>query len=526
MRSFKKKVFKGGAAGITLAAMIGAGTVLGGPVLAEETQESTITELQNEGISDKDASADVIEGMENAGDTENVNEGEEDPSEDQKADDTAGQSSGVSEVKADENKTLMLKNVQDTSATEGLADAEEKGTAGDESVKKGWVYEDGGYKYYKNGTAYTGWHYMGAAEGEKTPHWSYFAKDGSLYTGWHYMGAAEGEKTPHWSYFGSNGWLRTGWVQLGQGTAEPDGNSAKHWSYFGNNGWLRTGWVQMGQGTAEPDGNTAKHWSYFGNNGWLRTGWVQLGKGTSEPDGNSAKHWSYFGNNGWLRTGWVQLGKGTSEPDGNTAKHWSYFGNNGWLRTGLQTMGTASNPDGNNILHLSYFGDNGWLVENKIFTCNNEQYSADKKGWASAIGSGHEKVLAKARMFIDEVTDSRMSQKEKLIKCYQYIQVSEFKRPWSPHYTGVDWPQKYADNWFDTKSGNCFSYAASLGYVAKSLGYKNVYCCNGLIHGWAEIDGLIYDTSENHKGISYDQKADYDYKGLISKGEPWMRVRL
>ena len=170
------------------------------------------------------------------------------------------------------------------------------------SIKNGWVKENGGFKYYKNGKAYTGWHKMGKAEGEKTPHWSYFGKDGKIYTGWHKMGKNEGEKTAHWSYFGDNGWLRTGWQQMGKGTSNPDGNAVKHWSYFGDNGWLRTGWQNMGKGTNNPDGNSAKHVSYFGNNGWLRTGLQDMGKGTNNPDGNAAKHKSYFGNNGWLVT--------------------------------------------------------------------------------------------------------------------------------------------------------------------------------------------------------------------------------
>ena len=251
------------------------------------------------------------------------------------------------------------------------------------TVKNGWVSEDGGMKYYKDGVAYTGWHWMTGVENEKTPHWSYFGKDGKIYTGWKQMSKNEGENVTHWSYFGDNGWLRTGWQEMGKGTGNPDGNAAKHWSYFGGDGWLRTGWQEMGKGTGNPDGNAVKHWSYFGDNGWLRTGWQQMGKGTTNPDGNAAKHWSYFGPNGWLRTGWQQMGKGTSNPDGNTAKHWSYFGDNGWLRTGLQSMGRGtSNPDGYSPKHLSYFGNNGWLVTNRRFSVAGRTYTADGRGWA------------------------------------------------------------------------------------------------------------------------------------------------
>ena len=289
----------------------------------------------------------------------------------------------VTEVKTEDTADITPKN--ETKTTGGVGAAKEigntKAAEATRAAKNGWVKENGGYKYYKDGKTYTGWHKMGKAEGEKTEHWSYFGKNGIVYTGWKKMGKAEGEKTAHWCYFGSNGWLRTGWVQFGKGTTNPDGNVTKHWSYFGTNGWLRTGWVQFGKGTSEPDGNVAKHWSYFGSNGWLRTGWVQLGKGTSEPDGNVAKHWSYFGSNGWLRTGWVQLGKGTSEPDGNVAKHWSYFGDNGWMRTGWQDMGKGTkNPDGNSAKHKSYFGNNGWMRTGTQII-SDRQYTFDNKGW-------------------------------------------------------------------------------------------------------------------------------------------------
>ena len=434
IRSLKRKMLKGSLSGITISALLGAGAVFGSSVLAADTHVKAVSESEKDIITETtDVAIYVNNAAESTKITENAEISEENPEKHPEHDDAKGQISGVSAVDANNSRDVLQESMQAATDDESLKHNKEKKTSEDEYAKGGWIYEDGGYKYYKNGEFYTGWHYMGAVEGEKISHWSYFSKEGSLYSGWHYMSKNEGERTPHWSYFGANG---------------------------------------------------------------------------------------------WLRTDWVQMGKGTAEPDGNTQKHWSYFGINGWLRTGLQTMGTSANPDGNSKLHLSYFGGDGWLVENKTFNLNNKQYIADAKGWVTEAKSEHEKVLAKARLLVDKLTDSNMGKREKLLKCYQYIQVSDFKNPWIPHYTGTDWPQKYAGSWFDTRSGNCFSYAASLGYVAKVLGYESVYCCNGKIHGWAEIDGLIYDTSENCRGISYDTKSFYDYKGLISKGEPWMRVKL
>ena len=336
-----------GAAGVALAALIGAGSAVGTVNVFAQEDTAVTTEQIEENVTVTDQAPEP----EQTGDAatalpDTAKDREENVApEKTKAED---KTDAVNEDKKAE--IISPAKTEERPETGGVGAVNTV-----EAVKNGWVKENGGYKYYKNGKAYTGWHKMGKAEGEKTPHWSYFGKNGVVYTGWRKMGKAEGEKTTHWSFFGSNGWLRTGWVQLGKGTANPDGNSAKHWSFFGDNGWLRTGWVQLGKGTANPDGNTAKHWSYFGGNGWLRTGWVQFGKGTSEPDGNVAKHWSFFGDNGWLRTELQSMGKGTSNPDGNSAKHLSYFGSNGWLRVSQNV------------------------------TVNGKNYKADSKGWLKEI---------------------------------------------------------------------------------------------------------------------------------------------
>ena len=351
------------AVSVVSATVLPAVAVPAAETFAEETASVSVQASEEDYISDADNTGYGATGEDPQPDEVQP---EEDAEEAASADDIKNDPDVNSEVKETmtEDQDVEYGGGQEASKKSAVADTEdqdvENSKDGDDS-KNGWGFNNG--------------------------KWSY-VKDGEAYTGWHYMSAAEGESIGHWSYFGSNGVLRTGWVQLGKGTSEPDGNSAKHWSYFGDNGWLRTGWVQLGKGTSEPDGNSAKHWSYFGDNGWLRSGWVQLGKGTSEPDGNSAKHWSYFGDNGWLRTNWVQLGKGTAEPDGNSAKHWSYFGPNGWLRTGWQKMGTGTdNPDGNASYHISYFGDNGWLVTGSL-NIDGVNCTFDQAGWLS------EKVLS------------------------------------------------------------------------------------------------------------------------------------
>ena len=83
------------------------------------------------------------------------------------------------------------------------------------------------------------------------------------------------------------------------------------------------------------------------------------------------------------------------------------------------------------------------------------------------------------------------------------------------------------------KIGNCFSYASVFAYMAKGIGYTNIYVCNSGGHGWTEINGLIYDPewsrhnfNYSYFGMSYNGPSDVAYKAAISSGLWWMHVKV
>lgn len=130
---------------------------------------------------------------------------------------------------------------------------------------------------------------------------------------------------------------------------------------------------------------------------------------------------------------------------------------------------------------------------------------------------------------VDSLTDA-----QKLKICFDYVKGAYVeKNPRIPHYNGMDWPQLYANDMFVNGVGNCFSYGAAFAYMAKAIGYENVYCCHSGGHGWAEIDGLVYDPewSRHHStysyyALSYNTKTDQNYKGAIAPGYAWMHVKI
>ncbi len=143
-------------------------------------------------------------------------------------------------------------------------------------------------------------------------------------------------------------------------------------------------------------------------------------------------------------------------------------------------------------------------------------------------------TLQRAQAVVASITDEGMAKEEKLRACFEFVKTYQGGWPRVPHYKGMDWPVVYANDMFvNDGKGNCFSYAAAFAYMAKALGYEEVYACHSGGHGWAEIGGLIYDPERNkfdpgfhYYGVSYDEKTKVDYKGGIAAGHPWMRIKI
>ena len=218
----------------------------------------------------------------------------------------------------------------------------------------------------------------------------------------------------------------------------------------------------------------------------------------------------------------------------------------GVLRTGMQTI------NGNKY----YYNTSGVLQKNGIVGSDKSGwYYADKNGkidfsysngitqngkdWnvmsgkATRVKTKSDKTLFRALKVVAKVTNKSMSKSQKLKACFNYTK-NAYKElnPRIPHYHGSDWPIIYANDMFVDGAGNCFSYGAAFAYMAKAIGYKNVYCCNSGGHGWAEVDGLVYDPewsrhhARDYYALSYNTKLDQNYKAAIAAGYSWMHVKI
>ena len=223
---------------------------------------------------------------------------------------------------------------------------------------------------------------------------------------------------------------------------------------------------------------------------------------------------------GKLRPGWTQVGE-----------KWVYFHADGSVTKGTEIR-YGELPDGRK--------GNWYTVDGVIDTEYRGALEADGEKWivsggeAKKVETEADRTLYRAHRLLASITTADMSKEKKLRKCFVYVRDAyRERRPRSPHYHGMDWPVVYANDMFVRGYGNCFSFASAFAYLAKAIGYENVYCCNSGTHGWAEINGLIYDPeqSKNHSnstyyGKTYDFVAKTNYRAAIAPGYAWMHVKI
>lgn len=125
-------------------------------------------------------------------------------------------------------------------------------------------------------------------------------------------------------------------------------------------------------------------------------------------------------------------------------------------------------------------------------------------------------TLISAEKIVNQITTSKMTKKQKLKACFDWT-IKHYYATRRIFNNQTNWPELYANDYFESnRGGNCFSDACAFAYLAKALGYKNVYVCvdtnkigpRGNGHSWAEIDGLVYDP------LFAEAKGYYKYFGV------------
>ncbi|MBO4235369.1 MAG: N-acetylmuramoyl-L-alanine amidase family protein [Firmicutes bacterium] len=414
--------------------------------------------------------------------------------------------------------------------------------AEDSAPQEAWKERDLGWRYENKDGTYPAsqWKQIG----EK---WYHFDASGYMRHGWfkvdnkwYYLGSPNDDESgamrhgwfkenDKWYYLGSpdneesgamrHGWFKVDnkWYYLGSPDNKDSGAMAvgwrkinDKWYYFSQSGAMKIGWQKVGE-----------KWYYFAESGAMAVGWRKIDD-----------RWYYFAESGAMQRGWLE-----------DNEKWYYLGwpdkqESGAMRTGL----VNTSQEESETPKYYYLDENGAWKTDKSLALNVDGYDyIVRHGEGKLVETEEDQTLFRAIEIVNSVTTDDMTDDEKLLACFEHVKSYPEFLDRIPYYTEVDWPVYYANNIFvgtgsertGTKGGSCFAFAAAFAYLAKGIGYDDVYACNSGGHGWAEVNGLIYDPEwdNNHPefsyyALSYDTTTTPNYKAAISAGYDYMHVAI
>ena len=98
-------------------------------------------------------------------------------------------------------------------------------------------------------------------------------------------------------------------------------------------------------------------------------------------------------------------------------------------------------------------------------------------------------VLASSE--VDRCTSNKMTKEQKLKAAFRRA-VSYGYGADTNFYSGSDWDIHYGEIMLYRKRADCFGFGCAFAYLANAVGYR-AYAVSSGGHGWAEVDGRVYD---------------------------------
>lgn len=350
-----------------------------------------------------------------------------------------------------------------------------------DTAQNGWKVTEAGYQYYLNGKVVRGFRTIGGNtfyfnEQGYLQRYTWIERNGKKYRTdgrgvviRNSMRGIDGQTY----YFRANGTMLTGTLNRGNNSY-----------YFNTKGWLlKNAWVYSHNKTFRTDSKGAffkdklvtinKKVYYFRPTGTMLTGWKKFAAGTS-----------YFGKDGARCTG-VQTINGKTY----------VFGSSGYMLTGTRTVGNTT----------YYLNDSGVMEMKQV---GNAYYDSTGKAMDATAVQDY-LTLQTAKGIAASITNASMTKEQKLQACFDWV-ISKPYITWRTFSNFQGWPAVYANDHFTRGGGDCQADAAAFAYLAKAIGYTNVYVCVDALgiagegHSWTEINGLVYDPlfaeAKNYNG--------------------------
>ena len=121
-----------------------------------------------------------------------------------------------------------------------------------------------------------------------------------------------------------------------------------------------------------------------------------------------------------------------------------------------------------------YIEDNGRVLGLK----KGSQYYAPNGKRLGKDQATELRAYQNARKIVAQITNNKMTQEQKLKTCFLWVRRNSYGTRGSLGYGGDVWYAANANQIFERKIGNCVPFACAMAYMAKVIGYRNVYLCS------------------------------------------------
>ncbi len=158
--------------------------------------------------------------------------------------------------------------------------------------------------------------------------------------------------------------------------------------------------------------------------------------------------------------------------------------------------------------NLYYANSKGKCYRNKSREYGQLQFGSNGKAKRNYDALLKMKVMS----IVSRITNSNMSQSQKLRACWNYV-VNNFSYGGpDPNLNSKGWARSEALRMLNTGYGNCYGFSCTFGALAREIGYSPYMMCGRVPgsrdgasdgytrHCWVRINGLYYDPEAQYAG--------------------------
>lgn len=133
----------------------------------------------------------------------------------------------------------------------------------------------------------------------------------------------------------------------------------------------------------------------------------------------------------------------------------------------------------------------GAMVVNKVV--NGVRLDKEGRAVLNSEARAELKLLIKATDFVEKHTKATWTQKKKLRVSFNVLRDKYPERLLHGWTSKKGWHRLFAMDVLGGKGGDCYSFGAAFAYIANAIGCKSCKAISSGGHGWAEVNGKVYD---------------------------------